>query len=165
MVVLLFFLLFRLLVRRRGPVTWSARTGVGRRRRGSRGGSRPRQVQLCQRRHELLVVAVLLRARATHVQHDVFVWVHLEEVAALVREVTRVAALLARRPYGVRRLVGEPGHHFAKRALHGRAGSAANAAPQLMIMKACCASQRLLDQPLTAEITQVAAAAVIAQNA
>lgn len=115
MVVLLLLLLLRLFVRGRRSVT--ARTGVCRRRGGGRSGTR--QVELRQRRHELLVLAVLLRAGAAHVEHDVFVRVHLEEVSALVREMARVAALLARRPYGVRWLVGEPGHHFAKRALHG----------------------------------------------
>lgn len=108
----LLLLLFLRLVGRRGP---AAGPGVGAlRRRG-----RARQVELRERRYELLVVAALFGARAAHVQDDVLVRVHLEEVAALVGEVARVAALLARGPHGVRRLVRETGHHFAKRALHG----------------------------------------------
>lgn len=97
MLLLLLLLLVPGPVGRRG-----ATAGSGRRRRG---GSRARQVELCEGGHELLFVAVVLRAGAADVQDNVLVRVGLEEVAALVGEVARVATLLARGPHSVRRLV------------------------------------------------------------
>lgn len=65
-----------------------------------------REVELCERRHEF-PVAFLFGTGTAHVENNVLVWVYLEKVAALVGEVARVAALLARWAYGVRRLVGK----------------------------------------------------------
>lgn len=64
-----------------------------------------REVELCERRHKF-PVAFLFGTGTAHVENNVLVWVYLEKVAALVGEVARVAALLARWAYGVRRLVG-----------------------------------------------------------
>lgn len=94
--VLLLFLLLRLVGRRGAAAGPSSSVGALR-----RSGGRPRQVELRERRDELLVVAVLFGARAAHVQDNVLVRVHLEKVAALVREVARVTALFAGGTHGV----------------------------------------------------------------
>lgn len=89
---------------------------LGRRGRRRRGG-RLSQIELRQRRHELLV-ALLFGAGATDVEYDVFVWVHFEKVAALVREVARVTAFFAGRTDSVGGLVDEPSHHFSQVVFH-----------------------------------------------
>lgn len=92
--------------------TWRRRSGP------CSGGSLLREVELCERRHEF-PVAFLFGTGTAHVENNVLVWVYLEKVAALVGEVARVAALLARWAYGVRRLVGESSYNFAQVVLHG----------------------------------------------